>query len=1254
MLLKIFLLGNPHCEQNGQPLAVRRRKGMALLAYLAQTGQTHSREALATLFWPEYDRANALKNFRRELARLKQDLVADFISADRQSISLNPTAVIQLDVAQFTTRIAQAQSHQHDSEQLCPDCHIALTEAVELYTADFMTGFTLPDCPEFDEWQYFQTDSLRQSLGSALQTLIQWHSGQGEYEPGIAYGRRWLALDALHEPAQRMLMQLYAWDDQQTAALRQYQECVRLLDAELGVPPEAETTDLYRQIEAGGITDPVSLADLPPKLPPFLQSPRDNFAPPVFVSRERPLVQLKQSLAEAVTGQGQIMFVEGSAGQGKTALASAFAQQAQADYDDLLVAWGHCNAFAGIGDPYLPFRDIMGMLTGDVATRLAAGIITINQAIRLWHNLLPMAQSLLDQGSNLLDVLVSHKDLLARVETAVSGKANHLTQFKRLAAYHPADSGSLEQTFLFQQLTNVLQTISVKRPLLLILDDLQWADVTSISLLFHLGRRLTKNRILILGTYRPEEIAMPRNGQRHPLQSLLTEFKRTFGDLIIDLGHTNERQQLHFIDDYLDSQPNQLSSDFRQTLYQHTHGHPLFTVELLQAMQERGNLIQNGAGEWMEGDSLNWQLLPTRVEAVIEERIGRLEEDLRQHLTIASVDGEEFTGQVVARVQAMDERQMLMQLSQKVARRHRLVKERGERQIGDHILSIYQFAHALFQRYLYDKLGAGERRLLHAAVGDVLETLYAGQTEAVAVQLARHFQEAHILSKARHYLRLAGEQAAGLYANDEAVAYFSRALELMPETAVSERFKLLLAREAIYHLQGNREAQAQDLVTLDKLVQTQQQPNEQAEVALRRTKMLNALSDYQTAIVAAQQVIKLAQTTGDGEREAASYLQWGVALFRQGDYQASNDHLTRALMIVQENQLRELEGEVLCRLGDVAHDLGEYAQAQNYFLQSLAIAEEVGDRLGQCLIFNGMGTAVRRWGKVDEAQEYYARSLAIASEIGDIRDEGNALSNLGGIALDQGEYASAYTYLERSLTIFRETGDQQGVGILLNNLGALAAMKGDYDSTREFVEQSLAIARQLGDRRREGICLSNLGDVARMQGRYADAQTYLHQALAITRELGNRQGEASSLLSLGTILTDSGELKEAAVISQEAITLRRELGNQPQVMAGLSTLARIRLAQGNIAQATKLNDEILAYLNGGGSIDGADEHLLIYLTCYHVLQANDDHRAAKILQIAHDQVQTIAANISDEPTRRSFLENIPWHREIVALWSAAS
>ena len=244
--LHTFLFGTPRLERNEQPVPIGRRKVMALLAFLAHSGQPHSREYLASLLWPEHDQSGALKNLRRDLGRLKQVVGGEVLQADRMQIGLNS---LQVDTAVFQTHLQAAANHSHAPHELCPSCLATLSDAVALYSGDFMSGFTLPDSPEFDEWQFFEREALRHKLSEALQQLIGWHAASGEFERGIEYGRRWLALDSLHEPAHRQLMALYAWAGQHSAALRQYETCQQLLQTELSVPPESETDQLYAAIK---------------------------------------------------------------------------------------------------------------------------------------------------------------------------------------------------------------------------------------------------------------------------------------------------------------------------------------------------------------------------------------------------------------------------------------------------------------------------------------------------------------------------------------------------------------------------------------------------------------------------------------------------------------------------------------------------------------------------------------------------------------------------------------------------------------------------------------------------------------------------------------------------------------------------------------------------------------------------------------------------------------------------------------------
>ena len=440
----------------------------------------------------------------------------------------------------------------------------------------------------------------------------------------------------------------------------------------------------------------------------------------------------------------------------------------------------------------MPFREILGQLTGDVETRWAAGAIGRTQAQRLWEWMPYTVQALVSTGPDLIDTFIPGQSVMARSAAAAGEGASWLAQLGVLVAIKSAGQGPVDfqQSDLFEQYAKVMLALTRQGPLLLVLDDLQWADTGSINLLFHLGRRLQDSRILIVGVYRPVEVTMGRAGERHPLEPLVSEFQRHFGQILIDLRQAEGRL---FVTALLDTEPNRLDKTFQEALYQHTQGHALFTVEILRGMQERGDLVQDEAGQWVEGPNLNWETLPARVEGVIGDRIARLPKMLPKVLEVASVEGEVFTAEVVARVQAFDERELVRQLSGNLDKQHRLVVGQGSQRLGARRLSQYRFRHILFQHYLYNSLDEVERGYLHEAVAKELEQLYGEQSADIAGELARHFEAAGLFDKAISYLQQAGDRAVRLSANDEALAHFYKVLallETMPDTLEHQRQEL--------------------------------------------------------------------------------------------------------------------------------------------------------------------------------------------------------------------------------------------------------------------------------------------------------------------------------------------------------------------------------------------------------------------------------------------------------------------------------
>ncbi len=719
MTLKFTLFGPPRIELDGRPLHIKRRKALALLVYLAQTGRPHSRDALATLFYPEHSQSRARAYFRRDLGVVNSQLVGGWIEADSETAALGQMNEVWIDTAEFR-RAAMTSDDEQDLTQL--------TAATDLYVDDFLAGFSLPDCPEFDEWQFFESENYRQSLVATLKRIISAHENRAAYDQAIPLARRQINLDPINESTQRQLMRLYALSGQQSAALRQYEMMAALLQEELGVAPAAETVNLYEAIKERRLVPkpaqlhPESVIQRP--LPTFLTTAENSNS---FVGRERELSALQAALESAQAGRGQCRFVIGEAGRGKSMLLQTFARQAHQNDARLSIARGFCNAITGFGDPYRPFREILEMLTGDD---------------NAW------------------------------------GK-----QLKALASQSQAE---IDQAQIVAQYTANLKAIAQKRPLLLIIEDLHWVDVASSGLLFHLSRELADSAILLVGTYRPEEIPSRQSGgSGHPMSGILSELKRTHGDIWLDLGQQTAGEGREFVNAFLDLEPNHFGEEFRIAVFERTSGHALFTAELLRSMQERGDLQQDETGFWVEGPTVDWQTVPIKVEGVIEKRIERLDGELQAILNIASVEGEVFTAEIVAAVIEKEERPLALTLSRELDKSHHLITAQEVKWLtpGQARLSIYRFQHQLFQDYLYHRLDDIERGYLHQAVGEAMEQLYQQQLKAVAAQLAYHFQKAGIVSKAIPYAELACESAVGVHAYNEAVIHISQAVEMAEKAA---------------------------------------------------------------------------------------------------------------------------------------------------------------------------------------------------------------------------------------------------------------------------------------------------------------------------------------------------------------------------------------------------------------------------------------------------------------------------------------
>ncbi|MFQ5615328.1 MAG: BTAD domain-containing putative transcriptional regulator, partial [Anaerolineales bacterium] len=286
---RLKLLGTVRVERDGRPVqGFESRKALALLAYLAVQGQPVPRSRLADLFWGDKPEASGRNNLSRVLSNLST-LLPGCLEADRYTVRLNPNIPFELDVAEFETKITQGDA-------------ASLAEAANLYRGDFMEGIYLDDCPGVEIWMVSERERRREQAAQALQTLVEHHAWRGQYQEGLAYTARLLALDPWREEAHRQKMLLLARTAQRSAALKQYDKCRRILAEELDVEPSHETKALYERIRAAG------------------EQPRHNLPPQPtpFVGREDELAEIGRLL---VNPDCRLWTLAGPGGIGKTRVA---------------------------------------------------------------------------------------------------------------------------------------------------------------------------------------------------------------------------------------------------------------------------------------------------------------------------------------------------------------------------------------------------------------------------------------------------------------------------------------------------------------------------------------------------------------------------------------------------------------------------------------------------------------------------------------------------------------------------------------------------------------------------------------------------------------------------------------------------------------------------------------------------------------------------------------------------------------------
>ncbi len=736
-------------------------------------------------------------------------------------------------------------------------------------------------------------------------------------------------------------------------------------------------------------------------------------------------------------------------------------------------------------------------------------------------------------------------------------------------------------------LKNFIKAIALTQPVILVLKNAHWLDPDSQQILPYLLREMADYPLAVLveGRYGAGGAAIRLElGPEAPTAEVGLDYLSVY-----EVG----LMAAQIID-------GELAPTAVHFIHQKTNGNPLFIEHLVLSMwEQRMLLVDEVSGEYKLSQTAV-DSVPETLQAVLISRLDRLSPEARRLAQVAAVLGPVFDVPVLAAmVSSAGERSLPEQLA-----------EAELAQIWTAVApNRYAFSHALLRDAAYHMQLPSRLSYLHGQTAVALESVYAANLSPRYTDLAYHWRRANNNAKERHYAILAGRDAEANYANQQAVDYYSRALELLPTDQDTMRHTLNLAREQLYHLLGERERQFEDLSSMAEQLPPLGDLHQRAELALRLSRFAEVTGDYSAVKGAVQIALSLAQQAADPLLEANCYQQLGNIFYRLDEYKQAVMITRRALKLAQQLEARDIEAKCLRVLASVAWKQSHFARASAFLRKALALDRAAGIRIG----------------------------------------EGETLNKLGLVAENSHHYETAANYYAQALAIFRLTGGRWSQSIALGNLGYLYARVGLYELARAHFEQDLAICREIGDRRGQCWTTGNLSLLYSRVGDFRQGWQLALQALSLADSLKSESLRGYALGYLGRAYTGLGEWDRATAVYHQSLAIRRKAHDQFLVLEALANLAYLAFLQGDLAEAQNWLTGVLVY-SQNETIDRVEEPVRLYWICFQVLQAADHPGAGEILQETFGRIQKLSDGIKSPEWREAFLNGIDVHREIILWW----
>jgi len=853
---------------------------------------------------------------------------------------------------------------------------------------------------------------------------------------------------------------------------------------------------------------PVTVQELPAPTPeaaaePCMASPPMLTPPALLVARQAEMAQLHQRWTQALQGTRQVVFVTGEAGIGKTSLVDAFVAQL-ATSETAWLGRGQCIVQYGAGEAYLPLLEAFGQLgRGRDGARL---VEVLHQQAPSW--LLQMPALLSATG---YEVLQQHS------------------------------SGTTRDRML-RELAEAVETLTLERPLVLVVEDLHWSDFATLDWLAFVARRRAAARLLVLGTYRPADAVM----RAHPVHTVAQELQRQARCTELVLHYLSEVGVVAYLAQRFETL--EFPEGLAWVLHRRTNGNPFFLVTVVQELIRQGLLAQQGTGWTLRGDlDAVASCVPDSIRHLIEHQLVHISAEEQDILAVASAAGVEFSAAAVAAGVEQDTEHVETRCDA-LTRRGQFLVSRGIDEWEDGTVATrYRFSHDLYHEVLYDRVPASRRVRWHRQIGARLEAGYGARAREMAVELAMHFQRGRDVSRAVQYLQYAGEQALRRSAHQAARQHLTQALDLLATLPVSpvraqQEIELQIALgPALMAARGWAAPEVEQTYARARALCTQLGETPQLFPTLWGLwRFYQSRGALPAARELGEQLMRLAERAADPTHRLEAHVALGQTLFQLGEYTAAWQHLEQGLTLIDSMTQRAL----VLRPGDAPGVaclsfaaltlwcLGYQVQAIQRSQEALALAQTLDHPLSLAAAQHYAAFLHHHRHEALAVQTLAETLLTLATAQGFPLYMGYGTCWQGWAGAMQGEAVAGLAQLRQGLAAVLTTGQTLARPLCLVLHAEVAGRGGQVEEGLRLVAEALRAfeASGRGDLLAEAHRLQAELLLAQTGTNADEATACFQEALAIARHQQAKSWELRAAISLGRLWRQPGKRQEARTL----------------------------------------------------------------------------------------------------------------------------